>query len=75
MSFPDVIKRARQRVFLSQEEFAQRIGVSIATINRWETGKVRPKLSAMKSIKAFCLENEIIYDEIEEAWFGFNKED
>lgn len=59
MSFPEEIKRARQRCSLTQGDFAKKINVAFSTVNRWEGGKAKPNLSAMKSIKEFCIENNI----------------
>ena len=53
MQLPEAIKITRQKAFMSQEEFARELGVSVSTINRWETGKVKPNLTAMKSLKQF----------------------
>lgn len=36
MDFADKIKFVRSELELSQEELAHKIGVSFATINRWE---------------------------------------
>ena len=68
MSFPEEIKRIRQRSFLTQQDFAKKIDVAFSTVNRWESGRAKPNLKAMKSINAFCLENNIPYETIEEAW-------
>lgn len=73
MQFADLIKRTRQKAFLSQENFASILETSVSTINRWENGKCRPSLSAMKSIKAFCEERKLPYEELETAWFVANE--
>ena len=59
MSLSDTLKLTRQRVFLTQEDFATAMHVSVATINRWENGRSKPNLTAMKSIKNFCEENNL----------------
>jgi DNA-binding protein len=41
--------------------------VAFSTVNRLESGRAKPNLRAMKSINAFCLENNIPYVTIEEA--------
>ncbi len=33
------IRNLRQRLNLSQQELASRLGVAVATVHRWETGK------------------------------------
>ena len=69
MQLPEAIKITRQKAFMSQEEFARELGVSVSTINRWETGKVKPNLTAMKSLKQFCENHCLHYSEIEDEWF------
>ena len=64
------LKKARQRCFLSQESLAKIIGVSVSTINRWESGESKPNLTAMKQIKDFCLSNDIEYSIIEDLWLN-----
>lgn len=74
MGFPDEIKRIRQRCFLSQQDFAKEIKVAFSTVNRWEGGKAKPNLNAMKNIKKFCLEHDACYSDVEEAWLNFGVE-
>ena len=74
MGFPDEIKRIRQRCFLSQQNFANEIKVAFSTVNRWEGGKAKPNLNAMKNIKKFCLEHDVDYSDVEEAWLDFEVE-
>ena len=62
MGFCDDIKEIRQNCFLSQEAFAKEIGVSFATVNRWESGKTKPTYKAMKLIDDFCKKNNINFD-------------
>lgn len=74
MGFPDEIKRIRQRCFLTQADFAKEVQVAFSTVNRWEGGKTKPNLTAMKHIKEFCLRNGIAYSSIEEAWLDYTAE-
>ena len=71
MKFPEEIKRIRQRCFLTQGDFAKEVHVAFSTVNRWECGKAKPNLTAMKNIKEFCLKNKIEYSDVEEAWLNF----
>ena len=66
MSFSEDISKIRHRVLLTQEDFAKEIGVSYATINRWETGKAKPNIKTMKLIDAYCKKNQIDFDIREE---------
>ena len=74
MNFPEEIKKIRQRSFLTQQDFAKKIGVAFSTVNRWESGRAKPNLKAMKSINTFCLDNNIPYETIEEAWLNYKIE-
>lgn len=62
MNFCDDIRTIRQKCFLSQESFAKELGVSFATVNRWESGKTRPTYRTMKLIDDFCKKNNIVFD-------------
>ena len=66
MSFSEDIRKIRHRVLLTQEDFAKEIGVSYATINRWETGEAKPNIKTMKLIDAYCKKNQIDFDIREE---------
>jgi transcriptional regulator with XRE-family HTH domain len=39
---PEAIKALREQLHLTQEAFARILGVSFATVNRWENGKTEP---------------------------------
>lgn len=59
MFFSEKIKTIRQECLLSQEAFAKELGVSFATVNRWETGKTRPTYKALRTIKEYCKKNNV----------------
>lgn len=75
MELGEVIRITRQRAFYTQEEFAKRLHVALSTVNRWELNKAKPNVKAMKEIKAFCKENNLNFETIEEAWLTCSKED
>ena len=62
MTFSETIKQIRQKHFLSQEAFAKELGVSFATVNRWESGKTKPTYKTMKLIDDYCKEKGIEFD-------------
>jgi len=39
---PKAVKELREQLQLTQEVFASILGVSFATVNRWENGKTTP---------------------------------
>lgn len=44
------IAACRINAKLSQRNFADKIGVSLATVNNWEAGKTEPDLSQLRKI-------------------------
>ena len=52
--FPELVKEVRRQLGISQEELAHELGVSFATINRWENGKTTPFKLARTQFDAFC---------------------
>lgn len=48
--------------------------MAFSTVNRWESGRAKPNLKAMKSINTFCLDNDISYEVLEESWFDYQIE-
>ena len=61
----DCIKEIRVRLGLSQAELAQRLGVSFATVNRWERGHCQPSQIALNVVKNLCEENGIDFSACE----------
>ena len=62
MSFSADIKKIRLNSFMTQEDFANELNVTVITINRWETGKTKPTLKVMKRIDDFCKKRNIDFD-------------
>ena len=52
------LKKLREEMGMSQEDFARRIGTSARTISRWETGESVPSftIAQMKALDALLLE-------------------
>ena len=53
-TFPELVREVRRQLEISQEELAHKLGVSFATINRWENGKTTPFKLARGKFDAFC---------------------
>ena len=49
-----IIKEIRSCLNLSQSELADKLGVSFATVNRWEKGRCAPSKIAVNAIKSLC---------------------
>jgi putative transcriptional regulator len=61
MEFKDKFKAARLEMMMSQEEIAKELGVSFATVNRWETGRNKPNFKAQKAFHTLCLKKRITF--------------
>lgn len=68
MTYSEEIKKIRQKCFLSQEAFGRELEVSFSSVNRWENGKSKPNMIAMKKIKEFCETQELDFSSLEKAW-------
>ena len=70
MSLSEAIKNMRMKALISQEDLAKTLNVSVCTINRWENGKTRPNITGINHIKAFCVDNDLEYEDIENEWIA-----
>ncbi|MEY8369925.1 helix-turn-helix transcriptional regulator [Anaerovoracaceae bacterium 42-11] len=50
----NTLKDVRRRCFLSQSDFADAIGVSFSTVNRWGNGRAIQNYKTLKRIKEYC---------------------
>lgn len=60
-SFSELLKSFRKKLKYSQEKLAQEVGVSLASIQRWESGKCEPFALTKNIIKKYIkkeLKNE-----------------
>jgi len=63
MTFPEKVRIARLQMFMSQEKLAKELGVSFATVNRWERGMCEPHYDAQKAFHDFCIKYKIKFEE------------
>jgi superfamily II DNA or RNA helicase len=56
---PEQIKQLRSQLQMSQKAFAAVVGVSFATVNRWENGKAKPQSDRIQRLRALALETEL----------------
>lgn len=47
----ELVRETRARLELSQVKFAQKLGVSFHSVNRWENGRTKPLPLALKQIE------------------------
>lgn len=53
MDFSSSIKKIRKDCLMSQTDFAENIGVSYSTVNRWENRKAVPNFKTLQKIDSF----------------------
>lgn len=52
--YPSLVKEVRRQLSISQEDLARELGVSYATVNRWENAQAKPSKLARAQLDAFC---------------------
>lgn len=52
--YPSLIKEVLRQLAISQEDLARELGVSYATVNRWENSQAKPSKLARAQLDAFC---------------------
>lgn len=56
VNVPSLLRAIRATANLTQEQLADRLGVSFATVNRWEGGLTKPQRAPLDAIRALALE-------------------
>lgn len=59
MNFADSIVKLRSELRISQKELAYELGVSCATVNRWENGRTVPNKMTMFVLREYCKRHSI----------------
>jgi DNA-binding XRE family transcriptional regulator len=59
MDYGKALKALREKFLITQTELAQKLGVSYASVNRWENGKCEPTMKAKRSIRSLCQKHGI----------------
>jgi len=63
MNYEKLVKKLRDKLIMSQEEFAAFLGVSFASISRWENGKYEPTIKIKRRIVELCKEYNVELEE------------
>ena len=75
-----LVKHIRDYLGLSQADFAEKLGVNFATVNRWENGRAIPTKLAQAKLYDYCKEQgvpvyQFVLDKIENEAKSVNLED
>lgn len=60
MDYAKLIKELREKLFMTQDEFAKYIGASFQSVNRWENGKYRPTIKIRKKLNELFVAHGLI---------------
>lgn len=60
MDYSKLIKSLREKMLLTQTEFAEKLGVSFGSVNRWENGKHEPAMKVKRKLMKLFQKYEII---------------
>ena len=63
MTYSEAIKKLRSKLILTQTEFGELLGVSFATVNRWEGGKFKPTITLKRKLAPYFDKYGIEVDE------------
>lgn len=67
MTYYEAVRLLRRKMLLTQTEFAEYLGVSFATINRWEGGEYEPTMKMKRKLAPLFEKYNI---EVEVKWYG-----
>ncbi len=59
MNYAEAVKTLRKKMIFSQMEFADYLGVSFGTINRWENDRFTPTVKAKRKLAPLFKEYNI----------------
>lgn len=57
--YQKMILNLREKLIISQMELADMLGVSFASVNRWEKGHHEPTIKVKRKIVELCKQNNI----------------
>lgn len=63
----NLIRTMRQKLGMTQEEFAHEIAVTVSTVNRWENAHAEPSKLAWKAIEDLARKRGITDDVLRRA--------
>src|SRR5258708_15969428 len=65
--FAERIRELRSKLNRSQEHLASQLNVSFATVNRWESGNVKPQNAQLEAVEKLMNEAGINHDREDDA--------
>lgn len=62
MDFSKLVRELRIKMLLSQEEMAKKLGVSFATVNRWENAHHEPTFKERRKLRVLCKKYHVDFE-------------
>lgn len=62
MNWAKLLKDVRTILVLTQTEMANFLGVSFASVNRWENGHCEPTMKVKRKLKQICKDNNLSFE-------------
>ncbi len=62
MDWSIIVKELRRYMLLTQTEFGEMLGVSFATVNRWENEKHEPTMKQKRAIQRLAAQVSLMVD-------------
>ncbi len=59
-----LVRTLRNRLAMTQEDFAHSLGITVSTVNRWENGHSKPSKLARASIVALGEKKKLRVDQV-----------
>ncbi len=63
MDYAKLVKKLREKLILTQNEFAGLLGVNYTSVSRWENGSFEPTIKIKRKIIDLCKKNNIKLEE------------
>ena len=67
MEFSKKVAYVREKLSLSQEKLANKLGVSFSTVNRWEKSRALPSFLAEEKFNHFCATHGIDFTNVRDS--------
>ena len=75
MNWSNSIKQLRKKMQLSQQEFAKELGISFASVNRYENGRFEPTIKVKRKITVLLKEYNILDDDNKNIELSISREE
>ena len=63
MDYAKLVKKLREKLIMTQNEFAELLGVNYTSVSRWENGSFEPTIKIKRKIVDLCKQNNINLEE------------